>query len=67
MSDFMNSRLFLIAKAALLAIVVFLVQQEATAETQKAAGQAVTALDLPNYLAEGLAVIYGLLQVGRKK
>ena len=67
MSDFLNSKAFLIVKAALLAVVVFLVQQEAAAEAAKAAGQAVTTLDLPNGLAEIVAVVYGLLQVGQKK
>jgi len=67
MGDFLNSKVFLIVKAALLALVVFFVQQEAAAEAAKAAGKAVETLDLPNGLAEVLAVIYGLLQVGQKK
>lgn len=67
MSEFFNGRTFLIVKAALLAVVVFLVQQDASAEAAKAAGLPVTTLDLPKGLAEGIAVLYGLLQVGQKK
>ena len=67
MSDFLNSKWFLIAKAALLAVVVFLTQQDATAEAQKAAGLPVTAIDLPSSIVPTLAVLYGLAQSGQKK
>jgi hypothetical protein len=63
----MNSRWFLVAKSGLLVLFVWLVQQEATAEAQKAAGQAVTALDLPDSLAYIVAIVYGALQSGQKK
>ena len=67
MSEFLNSRWFLIAKAALLAVVLFLTQQEATAEAEKAAGKPVTAIDLPSSIVPTLAILYGLLQSGQKK
>ena len=67
MSGFLNSKVFLIVKAALLALIVFLTQQEATAEAQKAAGQPVSALDLPSTIVPILAIGYGLLQSGQEK
>jgi len=67
MDTFFNSRWFLVAKAALFSAVVFLVQQDAEAEAQKAAGLPVTAIDLPASVTPALAVIYGMLQTGQRK
>jgi hypothetical protein len=67
MSGFLNSRWFNIVKAGIFAAVMFLVQQDSTAEVQKASGQPVSAIDLPGGVIEVLGAVYAYLQVGQKR
>ena len=67
MSNFLNSRWFLIVKSALLAAALWLTQQDGVAHAQLAAGQPVTAIDLPASFVPALAIVYGLLQSGQEK